>query len=58
MEKERSKAKDDISSFKSKIEKNKKDIKDGKTLQEEKTAEISRQTEVVTQVQSKLDGIK
>ena len=58
MEKDRSNAKDDISSYKSKIEKNNKDIEDGKKLQEEKKEEIANQTEVVTQVQAKLDGIK
>lgn len=58
LEKNRSKAKDDISSYKSDIEKNNKEIEDGKKLQEEKTEEIARQTEVVTGVQNKLDGIK
>jgi DNA repair exonuclease SbcCD ATPase subunit len=58
MEKERSNAKDDISSYKSKIEKNNKDIEKGKQLQEEKKEEITKQTEVVTQVQAKLNGIK
>lgn len=58
MEKDRSNAKDDISSYKSKIEKNNKDIEDGEKLQEEKKVEITNQTEVVNQVQIKLDGIK
>jgi DNA repair exonuclease SbcCD ATPase subunit len=58
LEKERSNAKDDISSYKSKIEKNNKNIEEGKKLQEDKTAEISKQTEVVKAVQAKLDGIK
>lgn len=58
LEKDRSKAKDDISSYKSKIEKNNKDLKENEKLQEDKKAEITSQTEVVTQVQAKLDGIK
>jgi predicted nucleic acid-binding Zn-ribbon protein len=58
LEKSRSKSKDDISSYKSKIKKNEKAIEDGKTLQEQKTTEINKQTEVVAQVQARLDGIK
>lgn len=58
LEKSRSNAKNDISSYESKIEKNNKDIEDGKKLQEEKKEEITKQTEVVSQVQTKLDGIK
>jgi hypothetical protein len=58
LEKDRSKAKDDISSCKSKIDKNNKGIKDNEEQQEAKKEEIIKQTEVVTQVQAKLDGIK
>jgi len=58
LDKNRSKAKNDISSYKSDIEKNNKDIEKGMTLQEEKKEEITKQTEVVTRVQSKLNGIK
>jgi hypothetical protein len=58
LEKERSKAKDDISSCKSKIDKNNKDIKDNEEQQEAKKEEITSQTEVVSKVQTKLDGIK
>lgn len=58
MEKDWSRAKDDISSFKSKIEKNNKDIEHSKNLQQDKIAEITAQNEVITQVQTKLEGIK
>lgn len=58
LEKDRSNAKDDISSYKSKIEKNNKNIEEGKKLQEDKKEEIEKQTEVVKEVQVKLDGIK
>ena len=58
LEKSRSKAKDDISSYKSDIEKNNEDILESQKLQEEKTEEIAKQNEVITQVQAKLDGIK
>jgi hypothetical protein len=58
LEKSRSKAKDNISDDKSKIEKNNKDIEDSKKDQETKKEEIVKQTEVVTQVQALLNGIK
>jgi hypothetical protein len=58
LEKSRSKAKDNISDDKSNIEKNNKAIEESKKLQEEKKEEITKQTEVVTQVQTELDGIK
>jgi hypothetical protein len=58
LEKDRSKAKDDISSCKSKIDKDNKNIKDNEEQQEAKKEEITKQTEVVSQVQAKLDGIK
>jgi hypothetical protein len=58
LEKSRSSAKNDISSYKSKIDKNNKNIEEGKSLQEDKKDEITKQSEVVKQVQAKLDGIK
>jgi len=58
LEKDRSNAKDDISSYKSKIEKNNNNIEEGKKLQEDKKEEIEKQTEVIKEVQAKLDGIK
>jgi hypothetical protein len=58
LEKNRSKSKDDISSYKSKIEKNKKAIEDSITGQEEKNQEIAAQKEVISAVEAKLAGIK
>jgi hypothetical protein len=57
-EKSRSKARDDISSYESKIEKNNKAIEDSETQQAAKAEEIAQQEEVIRQVQAKLDGIK
>jgi chromosome segregation ATPase len=58
LEKSRSKARDDISSYKSKIEKNNKAIEDCKNEQEVKAQEIEVQNQLVTTVKTKLNGIK
>jgi hypothetical protein len=58
LEKNRSKAKDDISSYKSKIDKNNKAIEDCKNEQEVKAQEIAAQNQLVTAIETKLNGIK
>lgn len=58
LEKERSKAKNNISDYKAGIEKNNKAIEQSKEDQSAKQQEITNQTTVVNQVQTKLDGIK
>jgi hypothetical protein len=58
LEKDQGKARDNISSCKSKIEKNEKAIKDSEEQQNLKKDEIASQTNVVDQVQVKLNGIK
>lgn len=57
-EKSRSKAKNDIISYRSKIDKYTKDILEGKVKQEKKKQEISDQIAIVNSIQTKLDGIK
>jgi hypothetical protein len=58
LEKSRSKAKDDVSDYKSSIEKNNKAIEQCQEDQETKKMEIEAQTKVVSDVQTKLNGIK
>jgi hypothetical protein len=57
-EKSWSKAKDNISSYEAKIERNNQDIEESEEQQEAKRAEIEAQQGVIMQVQEKLDGMR
>jgi hypothetical protein len=58
MEKDRTSAKDDISAYELKIENNDKDIEISLADQESKKEEISKQEEIISQIEIKLNNIK